>query len=442
MAGGNWITQNKVRAGVYINFKGIPTIISALGERGTLAVVAPIGWHGSNISIVNSADLTSRSVELFGSTIDDPILAPYRLAASYVNKFVFVSPATTSTRASRVIGGNLTATSLNTGARGNAISIGIVANPDAPGTFIVTTYLDGIPFATSQAATANAVESNAIVTFSGTGSLVASAITPLTGGTTVAPTATDFTNALESIQTTDFDVLAVPTLLSGVPAIVAAYTNRNFNEEGKYFQSVVPNSPTIDSELVISVRNGFIDEQNNIIDELGASVVFGAMSAGANVNESNTFARVRGASEPYPRLTSTEIISALEQGQIVFDFSSGLVRVEQDVNTLKTLGQDRNRGFQKNRVIRVIQAINNDLKNRLETNYIGKVNANADGYGLVKSEVVSYLNTLQGIGAIQDFDGQTDVTVTRGEQLDSILVTIYIRPVDSIEKIYMTVEVA
>lgn len=38
MAGGNWTAQNKVRPGIYFNFKSRTTPKAAQGARGTVAI--------------------------------------------------------------------------------------------------------------------------------------------------------------------------------------------------------------------------------------------------------------------------------------------------------------------------------------------------------------------------------------------------------------------
>jgi hypothetical protein len=38
MAGGTWIDQNKVRPGVYINYKSAPASLATMGERGVVAI--------------------------------------------------------------------------------------------------------------------------------------------------------------------------------------------------------------------------------------------------------------------------------------------------------------------------------------------------------------------------------------------------------------------
>ena len=43
------------------------------------------------------------------------------------------------------------------------------------------------------------------------------------------------------------------------------------------------------------------------------------------------------------------------------------------------------------------------------------------------------------MNAIQNFDGTNDITITQGANLDEVIVTLNIQPVDSMEKLYMTV---
>lgn len=44
MAGGTWTAQNKVRPGVYINFRSDASIGFTLGSRGTVAICEPLSW--------------------------------------------------------------------------------------------------------------------------------------------------------------------------------------------------------------------------------------------------------------------------------------------------------------------------------------------------------------------------------------------------------------
>jgi hypothetical protein len=76
-----------------------------------------------------------------------------------------------------------------------------------------------------------------------------------------------------------------------------------------------------------------------------------------------------------------------------------------------------------------------------ERSYIGKVNNNDDGRNIFKSDIINYLNSLQNISAIQNFDPTTDVQISAGEAIDAIVVDLAVQPIDSMEKLYMTVMV-
>lgn len=92
-------------------------------------------------------------------------------------------------------------------------------------------------------------------------------------------------------------------------------------------------------------------------------------------------------------------------------------------------------------MLRVLDGIANDLKRIFESFYLGKVDNNADGRNLLKSEAIAYMNTLQAINAIQNFDAQSDVTIVAGNESDAVYAEIGAQPVDSIEKTYLKVRV-
>ena len=73
--------------------------------------------------------------------------------------------------------------------------------------------------------------------------------------------------------------------------------------------------------------------------------------------------------------------------------------------------------------------------------FIGKVDNNEVGRNLLKGWIVGYLNEMMANNGIRDFTSE-DVTVVPGNSMDSVLINVAIRPVDSIEKIYMSVTVS
>ena len=48
MAGGTWLSQNKVRPGAYINFKAVPKSSMTVGDRGIVAIGLSLNWGKEN----------------------------------------------------------------------------------------------------------------------------------------------------------------------------------------------------------------------------------------------------------------------------------------------------------------------------------------------------------------------------------------------------------
>ena len=72
---------------------------------------------------------------------------------------------------------------------------------------------------------------------------------------------------------------------------------------------------------------------------------------------------------------------------------------------------------------------------------MGKIDNNESGRGLFKTDIIVYFNELMRIGAIQNFETD-DIVVRQGVELDAVVVDLYVQPVDSMEKLYMTVNVS
>ena len=74
-------------------------------------------------------------------------------------------------------------------------------------------------------------------------------------------------------------------------------------------------------------------------------------------------------------------------------------------------------------------------------NYAGKVDNNDNGRNLYKGELINLCSQLQDLGALQNFNGADDITIMQGTDVDAVVCEFTIHPVDSMEKLYMTVNV-
>lgn len=259
-----------------------------------------------------------------------------------------------------------------------------------------------------------------------------------------AHTADVVDTALAVLMTEDFNVLVYP--YDGVAydtnkTTIATWVKMLRDEEGTSIQAVM-SSHVADDESIINVTQGIKLSNGTELTPAQCTAWVGGITAGANINQSNTGRKYVGAIDVVPRMTKTEMETTITAGEFIFKVDTAQnVTAVYDINSLTSVTVDKGKAFTKNRVIRTIDGINNDITEIFESNYVGKVNNNEDGRSLLRASLIEYFNTLQGMNAIQNFVPE-DVTVSAGADTDSVVIDCYIQPVDSIEKIYITVNLA
>lgn len=442
--GGTFTSYNKVRAGAYFNFKSVPRPMIQVGDRGIATIPLELSWGaiGELIEVFSDELLNGESLKKVGFTAFDSESKLLNLMLQNCYKVLVYRTNTGGVKATKTIG-NLTATAKYTGTFGNNIIISIVENGTL---FDVSTFVNGSQQDKQTVATVDELENNDFVDFSGTGSLTANAGQALTGGTngTSVAKATYYPLYFALLETAKFQTLACPDLEdtdSSLKTNVVTFIRNQRDGEGKYKQGAIANYPTADFEGIISVKNGFIVNGINVTKEEATAVV-AAMTAGSAVNESNTNRVVQCATDLIGKYTNAQIIDALNNGEFLFTTNQrGEVKVEKDINSLHTFTTEKNYSFSKNRVIRVLDEIGTSIQDVWEQTYMGKQNNDEDGRDIFKGDVIAYFTELQRIGAIQNFAGADDIEILAGTDLDTVIVNAWIQPVDSMERLYFTVNV-
>lgn len=437
MAAGTFTGQNKVRPGVYINFKSEPQAAGALGERGIVSIPLTLSWGEPNkmLTIEAGEDVFTK---LGYSIMDSQLRLPNE--ALKRAKTLLLYRLNAGTKAAVTVG-NLTVTAKWGGTRGNDIAIVIQENIDDETKFDVSTLVDGTESDKQIVSTITGLAANDWVIFSGTGTLTETAGAPLMNGSDGTVTNQAYVDYLAAVEVFDFNTIALPSTDDVLKATFTAFVKRLRDNEGKKIQVVLENYPAADYEGVISVKNGVVLADGTTLSAAQATAWVAGATAGARMNESLTYQGYDGAVDVVPRYTNAQIIAALQAGEFLFTANDNQALVEQDINTLTSFTADKGKQFAKNRVIRVLDGINNDFVRIFSKFYIGKVSNNAEGRNLLKSECINYMNTLQDIDAIKNFDVQTDLTVQPGNDVDAVYIEAYAWPVDSIEKIYVRVRI-
>lgn len=435
MAGGTWEKQNKIRPGAYINFGSKKQTTTPIGERGiaTLPLILPWGPEKQVLTIYADDDLS----KVLGINIADESALLIREVFKKA-KTLLLYRLNEGTKATATLD-TLTVNAKYTGTKGNNITIVIQSSIDVPGSFEAITMFEGNKVDKQLGKTIDDLKANSYVEFKGTGALQVTAGLQLKDGEDGTVTNQNYTDYLAVIEPYEFHTIGIPTKDSAIKAVATTFIKR-LKEDGRQVQLVLENYPEADSENVISVKNGVVLGDGTIITSDKAVAFVTGATAGANVNQSNTYLEYPGAIDVDKKYTNREIEEALLNGEMLFSVSNRRVVIEQDINTFKTFTSDKGKDYRKNRVVRILFEVNNGIRLLWETNYIGKGDNSVDGRNLFKKDVIKFLEKLQGIEALENVVPE-DVSVEKGQDKDSVAARVGVQPIDAMEKLYMTVEV-
>lgn len=439
MAGGTWTTQNKVRPGVYVNVASNGSVSGKMGERGTaaLALTLPWGQAGVILKLTAQDDFQKK----LGYDLTGAELLPVREVLKRAGTLLLYR-LNQGVKAA-VTNNGVQVTALYGGERGNALKIVIEKNIDDNAQFDVRTLLENTEVDKQTVATAAGLTANDYVEFkpNGPGALTLTAGMPLVGGANGTVTNAEHSDFLAELEVQDFQTVGLVSQDNTLKALYSAYVKRLRNTEGKKVQAVLSDYATADHEGIISVANGVVLSDGTVVDKAHAVAWVAGATAAAAVNESLTYQAYDDAVDADVRFSHSETVAALTDGELLFTYNGGRAVVEQDINTFTSFSPDKGKAFSKNRVLRVLDGISGDLKRIFENYFIGKLPNNEDGRALFWSQCVTYMNDLQNLGAIENFNAQSDIVVTPGADSDSVVLDVAVKPVDSVEKVYMKVKV-
>lgn len=445
-AGGTFTVQNKVRPGVYFRFRSKNKQDLTVGDRGIAALCEPLHWGptakvieidaGADMTVYTGYDITAPEnrflTEIFKGT--NRTAAPRKV-------LLYRPTASGAVKATMEIA-PLTATAKYVGVRGNDISVVVTALSSPEGSFEVSTVVDGEIKDQQTAKTVEELAANSWVDWSGTGALTANVGTALTGGEDGVVAASAYSAFLTAIEPYKFDVLIYDGADNTARTAMESFIKRVNTETGRYSQLVESGSTNPDTRYIVNVDTGVVLDDGTTLTPQQVCWWAGGALAAATYGQDLTNAVYPNAVDISPRLTHSQYVDAINSGKFVLNADDDTVRVEYDINSLVTYTSEIGEVYRYNRTMRLCNTIANDLYSQFSKNYVGIVDNTDAGRMEYKSAVVKYLTQLQASGGIQNFDGETDVTVEKGDAKDAVLITLAIEAVGSTNKIYITLDVS
>lgn len=436
LGGGNWLTQNKVLPGSYINFTSLAKASATLSDRGVAAAPFALSWGPEGkVFPIAFREFRENSKVIFGYDYDHPKMLALREIFRHATTVYCYRLGTGAKAAS-----NDFAAAKYPGVRGNDLRTVIAANVDNAELWDVGTYLDGVCVDNQTVAEAADLVANDYVTFQASAALRATAGTPLTGGSDVTQITGEHHQAfLDKAEGYAFNVLCCPAADPTIVKLYAAYTRRMRDEVGAKFQLVAWEPTAVDYEGVIGVWNTVAHPTILNVDSHALVYWVAGAQAGVAINKSLTNFRYDGELTVDTVYTQAELEAAIQAGKFMLHNVNGETRVLEDINTLLTLSDTKGEVFQSNQTVRVCDQIANDVAVLFNTRYAGAVPNDASGRASLWGDIVKLIRELERIRAVEDFD-EDAVACTQGDRKRAVLLTIDgLNIVNAMDQLYMSV---
>lgn len=261
---------------------------------------------------------------------------------------------------------------------------------------------------------------------------------PYDAGTVVQ----DYIDMREAFDTRPFNVFVFDGEVTPTEQQNTLSWVKTSRDDGKHFMAVFGGSSTDDQDPAVGDNRSQTLKDDYVVNvTLGVKIngveynssqfapFVAGLIAGTPINKSITYAEIP-VDDVTKRLTNSQIKTALQAGSLVLVHDGEVVRVERGITT----------SGKKIRTIRARQAIASDITKTAASSYIGKVDNNVDGQKSLVAAIKAYLEKLAAANVITN-----DISVMLDPQRpsvgDSVYLVIRIVEVDSMEEIYLTINV-
>lgn len=493
MAGGPWNTATigQGRPGLFINF--VPAALAAIAP-GTLGVVssivkAPWGPDRATQTINSEAEL----MNYFGGVVDT---APYN--AWYEGHHAFMGGSRQlklyriegagAAKATRTYVDTTAVTPINVfrfdgrynGVKGNNYRPAVQVNAvDATktdvliydGTTLIATYTTkSTPRGTAghileivNMINADINNFAIVAVFLAEGNSIPATVavpgTALAGGADgAAPLMSDYVTAMAAIELEQFNVFHADVKDSDIAGISAAISSwvKGMRGYGKYVTWVTGSDTAESVATASSNAAAFNNEYTHYVypgayelNSLGNRTLYrGAAYAAALAGKRSSLAP--GDSMTYwllpnvidleVRLSNNTILSGLATGLMLLTYDGLQFKVEEDINTLVTLGKNQGDVWKDVDAINTMDSIATALTISANANYVGKVPNDSIGQNALMNAVRDFLRVMANAEAITNkFTVALDTNNVSGGK--KVFLAMSIQIVESMKFIYFTVTV-
>lgn len=217
---------------------------------------------------------------------------------------------------------------------------------------------------------------------------------------------TQLSDALNYLETVDFNYLVVPAIKENERTVVKTFIEKMRNDIKVRVKAVMKLDADYEG-IVNSTNTATMVEGEINVDEF--CCVMAGLIAGTPLSQSVTYAVPKNVLD-IPSKTKAEAETKVKNGELILVKEMGKVRVARGVNSLKTTTTEKGDLFQKIKLVDTMDLIHNDIRKTCIDTYIGKVANNYDNKCILITAISSYFEELAKEQLIEkDFKVDIDI---------------------------------
>ena len=217
---------------------------------------------------------------------------------------------------------------------------------------------------------------------------------------------TQLSDALNYLETVDFNYLVVPAIKENERTVVKTFIEKMRNDIKVRVKAVMKLDADYEG-IVNSTNTATMVEGEINVDEF--CCVMAGLIAGTPLSQSVTYAVPKNVLD-IPSKTKAESEAKVKNGELILVKEMGKIRVARGVNSLKTTTTEKGDLFQKIKLVDTMDLIHNDIRKTCIDTYIGKVANNYDNKCILITAISSYFEELAKEQLIEkDFKVDIDI---------------------------------
>lgn len=230
--------------------------------------------------------------------------------------------------------------------------------------------------------------------------------------------ASDYAEAFSYLETVQFDyVVGAPDMLTAQATAMATWVKGLRDNLDKKVKAVLPSTAS-DHEGIINFDTNNIKVGDVTFTTAQFCSRIAGLIAGTPLTIASTFTPLPEVTD-VPRLTKTQLDSAIDAGKFVIFHDGEKVKVARGVNSLVTTTGDKGVAFTKIKIVDILDLIQSDIKTTANDDYIGKYANSYDNKCLLVTAIKAYFEQLEVDGLLDR--GKSDVGI------DLVAQTLYLK---------------